>query len=206
MNTPDQSGSMLTPYVRLLVSLVDDRQPGYARHANSVARLSCSVGSRLGFDESQLEQLRVAALLHDVGQLRVPVVHVGSRWDLAADERRLWETHPEHGAGMATALGLPADVALAIRGHHERWDGSGYPKGLSRARISLYGRILGACDVFDGACMGLEGTRGVRLTQDEALELLIDDESSRFDEVIVSVLREVIEDEQEIGALLGMCV
>ena len=204
MSVPARGGSALTAYVRLLVSLVDDRQPGYARHANSVARLSRGVGVRLGLDVTELEHLRLAALLHDVGLLRVPVSHTGSRWDLSADERRLWETHPEHGARMTTALDLPAEVAAAIRGHHERWDGSGYPKGLSRASISLGGRILGVCDVFDGACGGCRGTGDVRLTEDEALGLLLDEESTRFDQLVVSALREAVEDEREIGALIDI--
>lgn len=195
-----------TPYVRLLVTLVDDRQPGYVRHANTVARLAHVVGTQLGMGDAELERLRLAALLHDVGLLRLPFPHLGSRWDLPSEERLIWETHPEQGGRMVRMLGLPADTALAVTGHHERWDGSGYPRGSSGARIPLSARILGVCDVFDGACGGSLTFGDVRLSEAEALDLLEREESSRFDQRVVSTLREVLEYEREIGVLTGAYV
>lgn len=162
------------------------------------------VGLRLGLDGAALEHLRLAALLHDAGLLRLPFPHLGSRWDLPTEERRVWETHPEHGARMIHMLGLPAEAATAVLGHHERWDGTGYPGGLSGAHVPLTARILGVCDVFGGACNGSRSTGCCSFSQEEALELLRQEESSRFDQAVVSVLCEALEDEQEIRVLTGM--
>ncbi|MHB1136646.1 MAG: HD-GYP domain-containing protein [Coriobacteriia bacterium] len=204
MSTLASRAPMTAAYVRMLVTLVDDRQPGYMRHAHAVARLCRMVGLRLGFDEAELEHLRLAALLHDVGLLRLPFPHLGSRWDLPTEERRVWETHPEHGARMIHALGLPAEVATAILGHHERWDGTGYPGGHAGAQVPLSARILGVCDVFGGACTGSRSTEGCSMSQEEALELLCEEESSRFDQAVVSVLCEALEYAQEIRVLTGV--
>jgi len=204
VSQPRECASRLSSCVRLLVTLVDDRQPGYTRHATAVARLSRMVGMRLGLDELELEHLRLAALLHDAGSLRLPFPHVGSRWDLPAEERRVWETHPRQGARMAGMLGLPPDVAATILGHHERWDGSGYPDALSEAATPLSARILGVCDVYDSARSGFMDAREVRLSEEEALEHLLCDEVSRFDQTVVGALRDALVDDREIGVLTGM--
>lgn len=204
MTASTRGTSTSAAYIRLLVTLVDDRQPGYMRHAHAVARLCRMVGLRLGFDDAALENLRLAALLHDAGLLRLPFPHLGSRWDLPAEERRVWETHPEHGARMIHMLGLPAEAATAVLGHHERWDGTGYPGGHTKAQVPLSARIIGVCDVFSGACAGSRSTGSCSFSQEEALELLCHEESSRFDQTVVSVLCEALEDEQEIRVLTGM--
>ena len=113
--------------------------------------------------------------------------------------------HPEASWRILNSVKEFTELADFVLEHHEKWDGSGYPKGLTRTSISLHARIVGACDVFDGACVGCEGTGNARLTPDEALEFLLVEESSRFDEVIVRVLREAIEDDREIGALISVC-
>lgn len=195
---------MIAAYIRMLVTLVDDRQPGYMRHAHAVARLCRMVGLRLGLDDTALEHLRLAALLHDAGLLRLPFPHLGSRWDLPTEERRVWETHPEQGARMIRMLGLPEEAAVAVLGHHERWDGTGYPGGQTGARAPLSARILGVCDVFGGARSGCRNTGGWSLSQEEALEVLRNEESSRFDQAVVTVLCEALEDERELGVLTGM--
>jgi len=164
------------------------------RHASAVARLSRMVGMRLGLDELELEHLRLAALLHDAGSLRLPFPHVGSRWDLPAEERRVWETHPWHGARMAGMLGLSRDVAAVILGHHERWDGSGYPRGLKGEEIPVSGRICAIADVFDA----LTTHRSYKelISDDSALQMiqessgvlfdpgLVDQFTSKFDEIL----------------------
>lgn len=190
--------------MRLLVALVDDRQPGYAQHANNVARLTRIVGLQLALDSDTLEHLRLAALLHDVGSLRLPFGHVGSRWCLPAEERRVWEAHPMTGARMARMLGLSPDVERAVLGHHERWDGSGYPDGLARTRTPLVARILGVCDNYDEARSGHLEMDSERLTETEALTRLQCDESRRFDQDVVLALGDALGQEREIGALTGV--
>lgn len=190
--------------VRLLVTLVDDREPGYARHAHAVARLSRMVGIEMGLAEAALEHLRLASLLHDVGALRLPFPHTGSRWHLPPEERRVYEGHPAAGARIVRMLELPAEVERAVLGHHERWNGTGYPRGASGTRISLEARIIGVCDVYDQALNGRGGLSYQGVTEDEALEQLVEVEPERFDQKIVAALIDAVHAEREIGALTGL--
>jgi len=190
-----------TASVRLLVTLIDDRQPGYRQHAESVARLTRMVGLQLGLDACALENLRMSAFLHDIGSLRLPFGHVGSRWKLAAEERRIWETHPVTGACLVRILDLPSEVECAILGHHERWDGSGYPNGLSRTQVPLPGRILGVCDAYDEALSGQLEMNAQRLSESEALDRLRSEARRRFDQNIVLALSDALDQEREISAL-----
>ena len=81
--SPSGAGAMhLSSAIKTIVTLIDDRQPGYQRHANNVARLTRMVGLQFDLDPTTLENLRLAALLHDAGSLRLPFSHVGSRWRL----------------------------------------------------------------------------------------------------------------------------
>lgn len=190
--------------VRLLVTLVDDREPGYTRHAHSVARLARMVGLELGLSESALDHLRLAALLHDVGSLRLPFPHTGSRWHLPPEERRVYEGHPAAGARIVRMLELPVEVERAVLGHHERWNGTGYPRGASGAQISLEARIIGVCDVYDQALNGRGGLAYQGLTEEEAFQQLAEVEPERFDQQVVAALRDALCAGREIEALTGL--
>ena len=204
MSPASASTSRLASTVRRVVALIDDRQPGYAQHANSVARLTRMVGLQFNLGSRALESLRLAALLHDAGALRLPFGHVGSRWLLPAEERRVWEAHPAAGAMLARMFDLSPGVERAVLGHHERWDGSGYPYGLSGAQIPLMARILGVCDNYDEARSGHLELDSQRLTEAEALAHLRSDELRRFDQAVVLGLGDALGQEREIGALTGV--
>ena len=198
------SATHLSSAVRLVVTLIDERQPGYAQHANNVARLTRMVGLQFDLGGRALESLRLAALLHDAGALRLPFGHVGSRWRLLAEERRVWEAHPAAGAMLARTLDLSPEVERAVLGHHERWDGSGYPYALSGTQIPLMARILGVCDNYDEARSGYLELDSQRLTEAEALARLRSDELRRFDQDVVLGLGDALGQEREISALTGV--
>lgn len=203
--SPSGAGAMhLSSAIKTIVTLIDDRQPGYQRHANNVARLTRMVGLQFDLDPTTLENLRLAALLHDAGSLRLPFSHVGSRWRLPPEERRVWETHPLSSARLVRMLDLPSEVEYAVLGHHERWDGSGYPAGVPGARVPLAARILGVCDNYDEARSGQLEMDSERLTEAAALERLRGEERRRFDPDVVLALGDALGQEREIGALTGV--
>jgi HD-GYP domain-containing protein (c-di-GMP phosphodiesterase class II) len=127
---------------------VEDRSGG---HTARVASLAAEIALRIGKPRSWAERLRLAALLHDVGKLAIPSLILKkparlSEWEFAVVQR-----HTTSGAAM---LGEPAHDALMMartvaETHHERWDGTGYPNGLSGEAIPLEGRIVAVADVFD---------------------------------------------------------
>jgi HD-GYP domain-containing protein (c-di-GMP phosphodiesterase class II)/DNA-binding CsgD family transcriptional regulator len=119
-----------------------------AEHSRAVVRLAVRVGQRLGMDALELIELDLAARLHDIGKIRVPGDILRKPGPLDADERQVIELHPTWSVELAGRIpGLQA-VAAIIGFHHERADGSGYPKGLAGDRIPLASSIVAACDAY----------------------------------------------------------
>src|SRR6185295_9223229 len=103
----------------------------------------------LKMSPNEVEGVETAAMLHDVGKIGVPDYILSKPGPLTRDEFNRVRRHPEIGADIIAAVPFPYPVAAFIRSHHERWDGSGYPEGLSRENIPLGARILAVVDYYD---------------------------------------------------------
>jgi HD-GYP domain-containing protein (c-di-GMP phosphodiesterase class II) len=117
-------------------------------HTAEVAELALAVGRRLGLSGQALFELELTARLHDVGKGAIPHGILNKPGPLTRAEWAVMRRHPEWGSGMLAAIpGLEA-VAEAVYGHHERWDGEGYPRGLAGEAIPLASRIVAVCDAY----------------------------------------------------------
>jgi diguanylate cyclase (GGDEF)-like protein len=134
---------------RLVVSLLDAREPGHALHSRRVRNLALILGRAMGLEGRALEELGWAALLHDTGKIGVPESILLKSGPLSREERRCVEEHAELGARFAAAHPALAPAAELIRTHHERFDGTGYPRGLKGADIPLASRILAVADAYE---------------------------------------------------------
>ena len=156
------------------------------RHSDTVVELARKTGARMGLDPMELLELELAALLHDVGKLRVPRELLRKAGPLTESEERLMRNHPVWGAELVSGVpGLQA-VALIVRHHHERVDGSGYPSGLSGVRIPVASRIMAVCDAY-GAMTEARPYREGREPQ-AALAELRDLAGDQFDSAVVDAL------------------
>ena len=125
----------------------DDAYTG--SHSRDVVDLVVAVADRLGLGPRERQQAELAALLHDVGKVKIPAALVNKPGPLDAAERTLMNTHTIVGESMLeTVGGLLGEVGHVVRSCHERWDGSGYPDGLAGAEIPLAARIVCACDAW----------------------------------------------------------
>src|ERR1035438_8034914 len=106
---------------------------------------------RLGLNQADLGALEVACVLHDVGELAVPQSILCKSGGLTPEEFERMKTHAAVGALIVERAGLPRLAARIVRGHHERWDGNGYPDGLGGEAIPLGARILAVADCLAGA-------------------------------------------------------
>jgi putative nucleotidyltransferase with HDIG domain len=119
-------------------------------HSRQVAELAAAVAEQLGLPDPEVEAVRVVGLVHDVGKVAIDARVLAKPGPLAPEEWRVVKRHPEVGEQLVReTLGLGADAAAAVRHHHERFDGAGYPDGLAGEEIPLAARIVAVVDAFD---------------------------------------------------------
>ena len=124
------------------------------------ARLyAVELASRLGLDQAGLEALQLAAILHDVGEMAVPQSILSKSGDLTPQEFEKMKTHAPVGAAIVERAGFPLAAARMVRGHHEHWDGTGYPDGLRHEAIPLGARILAVADCLADGGDALQALR-----------------------------------------------
>lgn len=189
----DQLRGMLTT----LSTLVEDRHSDYRAHSTRIANMSVAVGRALGMTDEQLEELKLAALLHDVGMLFVPPEVVDASRQLTAEEQAMLQQHPTKGAELAKNASFNESVQKAIMAHHERLNGSGYPQGLGGLEIPLSARIIAVCDSFD-AMTHSRSYRPSMHTMDAIAELKRGVGGS-YDPKVVSALVRVLDQQAAAG-------
>ena len=158
-------------------------------HAVAVADLSRLVGMEFGLGGGTLEALALGALLHDLGKLGVEGTILQKVGPLARWEKQIIKGHPDIGARMVEPLWCLRRVAQAIRHHHERYDGGGYPDGLEGEEIPLAARIVAAADAYDVMVRGRPYAK-VRLPT-EAIGELMEKGGGQFDARVVAALARV---------------
>jgi putative nucleotidyltransferase with HDIG domain len=181
-----------------LVQALADADGDTYRHSLEVAATARAVGKRLGLDDVDLVEVELGALLHDLGKLRLPPAILRKAGPLDPGELQLMRLHPEWGAEMVARVpGLEA-VALIVRLHHERPDGSGYPHGLSHDRIPMASRIVSACDAY--GAMTRRRHYSDPLDVDAALEELELNAGAQFDPLVVDVLASFVREPVAVAA------
>lgn len=134
--------------LRSLMHAVDSRDPYTRYHSDRVARYSVALGLQMGLDDDQVTSLGWAGLCHDLGKISVPRSVLGKPGPLTARERETVEQHPVISTRIVGAIDDLEDTVPAVKHHHERYDGSGYPDSLVGDEIPLSARILAVADVF----------------------------------------------------------
>ena len=185
-----QFDELMQAHVEALAAAMDMRDRRTARHSEDVVRLAIAVGNLLHLDAPSLVELEFAARLHDVGKIRVPDAVLHKPGPLDEQEYDVIRCHSAWGA--QTLAGIPGleTVAAVVRFHHERWDGSGYPDGLSGARIPLGSRIISACDAY--AAMTADRPYRDAMDSDEALQEIVCGCGSQFDPAVVDALSDAV--------------
>ena len=176
--------------VRALINAQEAKDPFLRGHSQRVAALAASIASSMGLADDAVEDLRLAGQLHDIGKIGIPESLLHKAGPLTEEEYIRVKEHVRIGMDILTPLAPLARVLPAIHDHHERWDGSGYPRALSGEQISLGGRILAAVDAFDA----LTSRRAYRepLTPHETIDLLSTTAGAHLDPVVVDALRRTV--------------
>ena len=182
----------MTTTLLALSRAIEARDPHSSGHAARVGVMAEVIAERLGWDEADVEVLRMAAALHDVGKLCVPERILRKAGSLDADEFAEMRRHPEEGARMVARVRELRLAVPAVLYHHERWDGTGYPMGIEGEAIPAEARVLAVVDAFDA----MTSDRSYRRAMTEALAIaeLERCAGSQFDPEIVRAFVEAWRD------------
>ncbi|HXT14680.1 MAG TPA: HD domain-containing phosphohydrolase [Gemmatimonadaceae bacterium] len=159
-------------------------------HCERVADYACALARDVGFDDITLFWFRIGALLHDVGKIAVPSEILNKPGRLTPEEREAMELHAAAGANMLGDIDFPWDVIPMVRGHHERWDGTGYPDRLAGEDIHLSARITCIADVFDALTTDRPYRAG--FTREQALAMMAADSGKLFDPELFARFERVV--------------
>lgn len=140
---------MTRAVVRSISDALEAKDEHVYGHARRVSGYAVAIGRRMRLDAAALEQISLAAILHDIGKIGTPDAILLKPTPLTDEERAVMQTHPERGARMLAGVPEMEDVAAVIRHHHEHWDGSGYPESLTGEMIPLASRIIFVADAYD---------------------------------------------------------
>ena len=178
----------------VLMEALAKRGPDCGDHLHGLAELVEAVAFKLGVGFEELEQIRMAAELHDVGKTALPTTILQKSFPLDLEERKFVERHSMIGERILHAAPALHKVARIIRWTHERYDGSGYPDQLSGADIPLGARIIGVCDAFDA----MISKRPYRKTMsvEEANAELRQNAGSQFDPLVVDAFCAVMKERE----------
>lgn len=173
-----------------LAEAAEVRGPYIGEHSRAVARLSNLIGARLELPPEQMRALELGALLHDFGKTGVPEYILSKPGRLSEEELEVLRGHPALGARMLSHIPELAPAVPVVRHHHERFDGRGYPDGLSGEDIPLVARVVSVADAFDVMVRGRPYAQGI--TEGEALEEIERASGTQFDPTVARAFLEAM--------------
>lgn len=177
--------------VQVFSNMLEMRGGMLAGHSRRVAEHARNVAKHLELEEGEVQEIFLAALLHDIGKLGLPDEAIERPFNLLSPKMRAEVMkHPTRGELLLMPIEQLAGVAVLIRHHHEQFDGGGYPAGKSGMEIPLGARILAVVNDYDALQLGLMSER--RLTRAEALRYLVDNRGKRYDPSIVDAFSSVL--------------
>jgi len=177
--------------VHALVLTEEARDPFTRGHTERVTKFAVAMAKRMRLLPSEIETIRYASEVHDIGKIGIPDFILGKPGRLTPAERAMIELHPVKGVEMLEPLEFLRPSLPAVRHHHERFDGTGYPDGLAREKIPLLARILACADSFD-AMTSHRPYRSRKLSVEEAVSEIKNNSGSQFDPQIAQSFIQLI--------------
>lgn len=175
-----------------LAQMLNARDPYTFEHSQEVADLAATAARQMGLHEDQIEQIRSAAVIHDIGKVGIPDSILKKPEKLSSHEWEKMKEHPDIGADLLKDIEIYADVVDIVRHEHEWWDGNGYPKGLRGEEIPIGARIVAIADSYHA----LTTDRPYRpaFSHEDALKIINRERGTHFDPQVVDAFFQVIED------------
>lgn len=182
-NKTAQLHEMFTATVGGMALMAESRDPYTAGHQHRVAEYACIIAKNMELPPDQIEAIKISGLLHDIGKIRTPVSLLNRPGKLLKAEWELIKTHPEIGFKILEQIPFPWPIAQIVYQHHERVDGSGYPRQLTGDHILLEAKILAVADVMEA--MSSHRPYRAALPVEVALNTITSSRGTLFDETVV---------------------
>ncbi|MGD0354532.1 MAG: HD domain-containing phosphohydrolase [Dehalococcoidia bacterium] len=179
----------LNDAIDTMVKIVETRDPYTAGHQQRVAELATAIAREMKLEDTRIDQLRMAAVIHDIGKMYVPSDILSKPGELLDVEFSLIKAHPQYGYDIVKGMDFPCSVAQAVLQHHERLDGSGYPQSLKGEDIILEAKILAVADVIEA--MSSHRPYRPALGIDKALEEISKNKGNLYDPDVVDACLEL---------------
>ncbi|MEG1254638.1 diguanylate cyclase [Clostridium sp.] len=187
----DGNKDLLMDSVLALAEAVDAKDDYTGKHSKMVSKYSILLAEKLGFTENEKNRLRIGALLHDCGKIGVPDNIINKPEKLSENEFTIIKNHTLLGYNIIKHITSDEEIINCVRSHHERWDGKGYPDGLSGNSIDLFARIVCIADVYHA--MTSDRAYRKELTKEKAIDEFIRGKGTQFDPKLVDDFVEIIE-------------
>ncbi len=180
-------------YIKPLVEQLESSVTGAFAHSSRVARYAARLASAAALPQSQIDAIRCAALLHDLGKAAVPGAIWQSSAKLTSQETEAVRQHPLISESLVGEVAFLREETMIIRHHHERWDGTGYPDGFAGEKIPLGARVLALCNTYDA----LRHDRPYRkaLSKEETMHEIVRCAGAQFDPNLVKLFENVVQEE-----------
>lgn len=190
----EQIQRMTMGTIQRLVRTMDAKDTYTDDHSLRVSEYSAQIARSLGMPEKEVENVRLVALLHDVGKIVVPDAVLNKPGRLTDDEFETMKKHTVIGSDIVKDIDMIDSIAVGARNHHERYDGKGYPDGLAGTEIPYIARIIAVADAYDA--MSSDRVYRSHLTTEQVLEELRKGAGSQFDPAIAQTMIRLIESER----------
>ncbi|MDD5585261.1 MAG: HD-GYP domain-containing protein, partial [Candidatus Omnitrophica bacterium] len=179
--------------IQSLVRIVEARDRYTRGHSERVADYAAKVAVKMGYSLEEIEVLRETALLHDIGKLGIQESVLNKKEALTEEEWEMIRRHPLIGENILKPVALNQKMLSIVRGHHERYDGKGYPDGLKGNDIGIFAQMLSVVDAYDA----MTSSRAYRpaFSRGEALEELKRNSGTQFNPKIVDVFVRIVQEE-----------
>lgn len=176
--------------INALAETIDAGDPNRVKHSENVAEMSRQIAYKMALPKNEAQNIYYTAILHDIGIIGVPEEVASKQGKLDPEEYEQMKKHSEIGERILSTITEMPDMAKSVRSHHERYDGSGYPDGLSGKDIPLAARIIAVADAYDA--MVHERSYKNKLTASEAKQELSKHSGKQFDPEVVAAALEII--------------
>jgi putative nucleotidyltransferase with HDIG domain len=174
----------------MIAQAIDAKDPYTAQHSRNVSNIAVRLARAMGLNEGEVRRIRVAALIHDIGEVGVRGNIIRKPGKLDSQEGQAMRKHPVISAEIMRPVEFLGEAAEIVRHHHEHIDGSGYPDGLKNTQIPLGSRVVLVADAFDALTTDRPYRKG--RSKHEALEVIAAHEGTQFDSGVVTALKAIV--------------